>query len=187
MDNTQGSQQGNQQNNQNNANPFQNISGFPPQGAFNPPAGAGFNPGGMIPQPPVTQPPTDDNKPKYTFGKMLNDFKTNIKLPSHNLKFDEVRFLRLLAGSISLTKDEKVKIIKSLPKLSQFQIDELMKILEEEQEKFTELSEKHGEQLEKLERKHVEDWHDIEAAVVAEEKAKQDQSEADEIRKKLGL
>ena len=29
--------------------------------------------------------------------------------------------------------------------------DELMKILEEEQEKFTELSEKHGEQLEKLE------------------------------------
>ena len=71
------------------------------------------------------------------------DFITSVKIPPHpNTKFDEKKFVELLAGSISLTITEKKRIIEAIPQLSQFQIDELMKIFEEEQQKFSELEKK---------------------------------------------
>ncbi|MDB4978781.1 MAG: hypothetical protein JWM56_967, partial [Candidatus Peribacteria bacterium] len=70
----------------------------------------------------------------YRFGSIaagLNN--TNIVIPTHpETAFDEIKFLTLLRGSISLTRDEKWRIVQAIPKLSQFQIDELQKILEEE-------------------------------------------------------
>lgn len=175
----------------------QQSGGFPQMGGMTPPPGSAQGMGGMMPPPgmfqgmggmmPPPPPPVDPNKPKYSFGQVFQDFSTNIVIPAHSLKFDEKYFLRLLAGSISLTKDEKLKIIKSIPKLSQYQIDELIKILEEEQSKFKELSEKHGDQLQKLEQKHFEDWKDLEIASKAEEKSNEDKSKADDIRKSLGL
>lgn len=110
-----------------------------------------------------------------------------VKVPPHQLKFDEQYFLHLLAGSISLTRDEKTRIVESIPKLKQSQIDELIRIFEEERRKFAELGEEHVPQLEKLAKQHYEDWVDIETKQEQSSKAQEDAQKAEEIRKQLGL
>jgi len=155
-----------------------------PMGVGQPMAG-GAQPAGGTPQPPPAG--TGNSDPNYVFGIHLNDFKTNVRVPAHNLTFDELNFLKLLAGSISLTKLEKKKIVQSVPKLSQFQVDELMRILTEEKEKFIELSPKYGDQLKRLEQQHWADWQDIETEVTQSAKGQQDQQAADDIKKNLGL
>lgn len=118
-------------------------------------------------------------------SQLTND---NIAVPGHpETKFDEQNFLTLLRGSISLTRDEKWRIIQAIPKLSQFQIDELQKILDEERRKFSELSPKHLLQLMKLEQKHSDDWRDLQTLTVQEQAKEQEGEQADEIRKQLGL
>jgi hypothetical protein len=132
--------------------------------------------------------PADPGDPNYRFGEHIKDFKTTVQLPKeHSLKFEEAHFLKLLAGSISLTRDEKKKIIDSIPKLRQDQIDELIDILEEEKEKFIELSPKHSTQLKKLEQKHWAEWKYLETLHEQDQKKGEDQNKAEEIRKQLGL
>ncbi len=118
----------------------------------------------------------------------ITDFIASVKIPEHpKTKFDEKDFVELLAGSISLTMIEKKRIIEAIPQLSQFQIDELMKIFQEEKGKFAELEKKHAEQVKNLEEQHKEGFVDEKAK--AEEdaaKAKEDQ-EAEDLKKKLGL
>lgn len=125
----------------------------------------------------------------YRFGNVSVALTTeNIAVPAHpETKFDEQAFLKMLAGSISLMRDEKWRIIQAMPKLSQFQIDELVKILTEEKKKFSQLSPKHLLQLQKLEQKHSEDWKDLQSLMVQEGAKKEETAQADEIRKKLGL
>ncbi len=125
----------------------------------------------------------------YRFGSVATTLTTeHIVIPAHpETTFDDQRFLLLLAGSISLMRDEKWRIIHAIPKLSQFQIDELTKILEEEKRKFSELSPKHLLQLQKLEQKHAEEWRDLQAIMVQEGARKQEEAQADAIRKQLGL
>jgi len=132
----------------------------------------------------AAQPPFD---PNYRFGDGMKNFTTSIVLPAHNLQFDEAYFLNLLAGSISLSRDEKKKIVESTPKLRQEQVDELIRIFEEERAKFVELSAKHGAQLKKLEDQHAADWRDLEMEVKAAAQKDQEAAKADEIRKQLGL
>ncbi len=125
----------------------------------------------------------------YRFGSinatLSND---NIPVPAHpETEFDEQSFLTLLRGSISLTRDEKWRIIHAMPKLSQFQIDELQKILDEERRKFGELSPKHLLQLMKLEQKHSDDWRDLQSINVQQGAKKEEQSQMQDIRKQLGL
>jgi len=111
-----------------------------------------------------------------------------IPIPAHpNTKFDEKNFLALLAGSISLTINEKKKIIEAIPQLSQFQIDELMKIFDEEKGKFAELEKKHSEQISELEKQHAGSWQDLEAQKEEESKKEEEAQEADDIKKQLGL
>ncbi|MBP9850219.1 MAG: hypothetical protein KBC47_00840 [Candidatus Peribacteraceae bacterium] len=125
----------------------------------------------------------------YRFGtisEVLNN--DHVAIPAHGeTQFDEAKFLGLLRGSISLTRDEKWRIIQAVPKLSQFQIDELQKILEEERFKFSQLSPKHLKHLMQLEKKHSEDWKDLQALYVQQQAKQQEQSQADDIRKQLGL
>ncbi len=125
----------------------------------------------------------------YRFGAItatLNNEKINV--PVHpETKFDEQVFLTLLRGSISLTRDEKWRIIQAIPKLSQFQIDELQKILQEERAKFSQLSPKHLRHLLQLERKHGEDWKDLQSLYVQQGAKEAEKNQADEIRKQLGL
>ena len=125
----------------------------------------------------------------YRFGSITASLTNdNISVPAHpETQFDEQKFLTLLRGSISLTRDEKWRIIQAIPKLSQFQIDELQKILEEERKKFSELSPKHLLQLMKLEQKHSEDWKDLQSVTVQQGAQEEEQQKADEIRKQLGL
>ncbi|MBT4585725.1 hypothetical protein HOC67_02435, partial [Candidatus Peregrinibacteria bacterium] len=125
----------------------------------------------------------------FRFGSITQHLTNeNIPVPTHGeVQFDEQLFLGLLRGSISLTKDEKWRIIQAIPKLSQFQIDELQKILQEERNKFSLLSPKHLLQLMKLEQKHSEDWKDLQSINVQEGAKNQEQEQAEEIRKQLGL
>lgn len=125
----------------------------------------------------------------YRFGSIAVALSNDhIAMPAHpETVFDEQGFLLLLRGSISLTRDEKWRIIQAIPKLSQFQIDELQKILEEERRKFSELSPKHLLQLMKLEQKHSEDWRDLQAMYVQSQARQEEQSQMDDIRKQLGL
>ncbi len=125
---------------------------------------------------------------QFITGGDDHSFISSVTVPAHpNTQFDEKKFLELLAKSISLTKTEKQRIISSIPKLSQYQIDELMRIFEEEQKKFTELNQKHEDQLKALEEKHKTDWDDIEVQAKQKDKKKQDDEEADKLRKQMGL
>jgi len=120
--------------------------------------------------------------------QQIQDFIGSMKIPPHpNTKFDEKKFIQLLAGSISLTFTEKKRIVEAIPQLSQFQIDELIKIFEEEQQKFTELEKKHAEQLAELEKQHKESPES--AKLKAEEEAKkvEEEKKAEDIKKSLGL
>lgn len=125
----------------------------------------------------------------YRFGSIAVALTTeHVTIPVHpETTFDEQQFLKLLAGSISLMRDEKWRIIFAIPNLSQFQIDELVKILEEEKRKFAELSPKHLLQLQKLEQKHSEEWRDLQAIIVQQSARKHEEAQADAIRKQLGL
>ncbi len=125
----------------------------------------------------------------YRYGSISATLgNDNIPVPAHpETQFDEQAFLTLLRGSISLTRDEKWRIIHAIPKLSQFQIDELQKILDEERRKFGELSPKHLLQLMKLEQKHSDDWRDLQAINVQQGAKQAEQSQMEDIRKQLGL
>ncbi len=103
------------------------------------------------------------------------------------MQYDSDYFVRLLAGSISLSRDEKKRIIDSIPRLRQEQIDELTRIFEEEKLKFSMLSKKHVPQLERLADQHYREWMDIEAEVAQMAKKSHDEEQAEEIRKSLGL
>jgi len=170
MANDQDQNQGAQQN--------QNSQGNPRGGAQDPFAG------GFPPVPPAQE--EDKTPANYIIGAHLPKL-INVALPQHNLQFDEQYFLHLLAASISLSREEKVRILEAIPRLRQEQVDELIRIFEEEKRKFAELSAKHTEQLKKLEKQHWADWQDIELGQKAKEKTNEDQAKADEIRKKLGL
>jgi hypothetical protein len=125
----------------------------------------------------------------YRFASISSTLNNdNVVLPTHpETTFDEQRFLSLLRGSISLTRDEKWRIIQAVPKLSQFQIDELQKILEEEKAKFSQLSPKHLKHLMQLEKRHSEDWKDLQSIFVQNVAKEKEANQADEIRKQLGL
>lgn len=115
------------------------------------------------------------------------DFVASVKIPPHpNTKFDEQEFVRLLAGSISLTVSEKHRIVQAIPQLSQFQIDELIKIFKEEQQKFAELEKKHAEQVAELEKQHVSP-EALQTQAEEKARAERENAEADEIRKSLGI
>lgn len=138
-------------------------------------------------QPGAGGPPRPPSPPaNFQLGALLGPV-LKVKVPPHTLQFDEQYFLHLLAGSISLTKDEKKRIVESIPKLKQSQIDELVRIFEEERKKFAELGQEHVPQLEKLAQQHYQDWLDIELAQEQTSKADEDAKKAEELRKQIGL
>ena len=144
------------------------------QGGYNPYAQPGQQ-GAYPPQPEVV------TQPIGTFG-FGDDFKTKIKIPPHKLSFDENLFLKLLAGSISLTKDEKKRIIEAVPQLTQFQVDELIRILTEEKTKFAELDIKHKEQLDGLSGRHHQEWEELEAEMTSGDMKANEQAELEKAR-----
>lgn len=74
------------------------------------------------------------------------------------IKVDRERFLHLLAWSLSLSLDEKQRVIDAMPTLSQFQVDELIKVFTEEYAKFLELQKDHPGDIAKLMQQLTTEW-----------------------------
>lgn len=89
-------------------------------------------------------------------------FLTSIRLPAHRLEIDEARFLRLLAGAVSLTKTEKRRIIEAFPRLAQYQADELIEIFEEEKEEFARCGEHWQKKWERARKRRAVEWLELE-------------------------
>ena len=105
--------------------------------------------------------------------------------------FDEAKFLDLLEHSLSLSTFEKKRVIDSVSNLSQFQIDELMKVFEDERIEFRKLVATEGEIIKGLVVKAQNEWEQLKdiytEEVRAAEQARLDEQKADEIKKTLGL
>ncbi len=115
------------------------------------------------------------------------DFSTAITLEKHELSLDNTLFLFLLAGSVSISIEDKKSIVNRVPGLSQFQADELIKIFLEEKEKFNRIALNDSEEVSRLREAAKRDWNMYEEEVMETLKKENEQSKAEELRKKLGL
>lgn len=114
------------------------------------------------------------------------------KIVHHPLtQFDENKFIDLLEHSLSLSTFEKKRVIDSMSELSQFQIDELMKVFEDERVEFRKLVSTEGEIIKGLVVKAQNEWEQLKDIytdeIRAADQARADQLAADEIKKNLGL
>ena len=132
-------------------------------------------------------PPPEPRGSAYKHTDDFASFATAVAMPAHTTIFDEKYFLYLFAGSLVLSMTEKKDILGRIPQLSQFQIDELVKILEEEKQKFDLLEHEHPEQIQKMRQETKRDWDVMEMEIPKQAAAAEATNEADEIRKKLGL
>lgn len=105
--------------------------------------------------------------------------------------FDEVYFLDLLEHSLSLNVFEKKRVIDSMPNLSQFQIDELVKVFVDEREEFIKLLSTEGEAIKELVVKQKDWWSQLKDIYIQESLKKdsewQDQAKIDDLKSSLGL
>ncbi|PID70170.1 hypothetical protein CSB37_03260 [bacterium DOLZORAL124_38_8] len=111
-------------------------------------------------------------------------------IPPHpNTVFNDAEFLALLEGSISLSMEEKKRVIEAIPRLGQEQIDELIKIFNEEKVKFAELEEQYGDEVAKLKKQRENEFElakkQEENKAAEEEAAAAEAAEAEALRKKL--
>ena len=135
----------------------------------------GSNPPIPPPPPPRAKTPNDDLVPRF----MVHPLTT----------FAELNFIDLLEHSLSLSTFEKKRVIDAIPTLSQFQIDELVKVFEDERVEFRKLMPTEGEIIKGLLIKAQNEWEqlkDIYAEEVrANDKADEDNKKAEEVRKTL--
>ncbi len=110
------------------------------------------------------------------------------EIPPHpNTTFDEENFLTLLEGSISLTMEEKQRVIDAIPRLKIEQINELISIFTEEKQKFAELENEFADDVKKLKQERE---HEI---IRTEEKKEElaegenDREEAERLKREMGL
>ena len=151
------------------------------QGSTPTPAGGQFDPsvqnqaqaGGTPPSdstPPTPSAPIDPNARHGQLGTRNGHY---LVIPPHpNTQFDEDNFLTLLEGSISLTLEEKNRVIEAIPRLSIEQINELIKIFVEEKQKFSELESEFGDDVAKLKKER-------ETEIKMEENKQEEAGEAD--------
>lgn len=109
-------------------------------------------------------------------------------IPPHpNTQFDEENFLVLLEGSISLTMEEKKRVIEAIPRLSIEQINELISIFEEEKQKFAELENEFADDVAKLKAEREKEIAVTEMKQEEEGEDEQAKAEAEALKKQLGL
>ncbi len=131
---------------------------------------------------PPIPPPRPKTSNESLFGKfMIHPLTT----------FDEKNFVDLLEHSLSLSTFEKKRVIDAIPTLSQFQIDELVKVFEDERVEFRKLMPTEGEIIKGLLVKAQNEWEQLKDIYIEEEKANtranEDAIKAEEMRKALGL
>lgn len=133
---------------------------------------------------PIITPTGEDGSLPTGLGEPIDT--TSVKIPMHvGTTFDEQEFLRLLSGSISLTKTEKLKIIESLPRLSQDQINRLIEIFKEEQVKFSQLEVEHAEEISELEVQKMAEWKSVENTQAEESEKDAEARKIAELQAKL--
>ena len=140
-------------------------------------ADTGSNP--PIPPPPPPRPKTPNDSLVARF--MVHPLTT----------FEELNFIDLLEHSLSLSTFEKKRVIDAIPTLSQFQIDELIKVFEDERVEFRKLMPTEWEIIKGLVIKAQNEWEQLKdiytEEVMANAKADADAIKADEVRKTLWL
>lgn len=72
----------------------------------------------------------------------MNKKQLSIKF-DHKINVDLANFLIMLKGSLSLNLREKFRILSLMPKLSQKQVEDLLIVFLEEQQKYDELTAAH--------------------------------------------
>ena len=129
------------------------------------------------------QPSTDSNARAGQLGKRD---KHIFQIPPHpNTTFDEEYFLALLEGSISLTMEEKKRVIEAIPRLRIEQINELIAIFEEEKQKFSELEKEFADDVAKLKKERENEMVQTEVKQEEQSEAVEDEAEAEALKKKL--
>ena len=105
--------------------------------------------------------------------------------------FDEGYFLDLLENSLSLNVFEKKRVVDAIPTLSQFQIDELTKVFEDEREEFRKLLPTEGETIKEYVVKARREWvqlYDVyQQEIRIQSQSSDDQGKIDDLKKSLGL
>jgi hypothetical protein len=105
--------------------------------------------------------------------------------------FEETSFMDLLEHSLSLSTFEKKRVIDAIPTLSQFQIDELIKVFEDERVEFRKLMPTEGEIIKWLVVKAQNEWEQLKDIYTEEVKAQAsanvDAQKAEDLKKSLGL
>jgi len=140
---------------------------------------------------PQTQTSSDQSQGTSSVSNIVVDPALFLELASvHPLtQFDEKYFLDLLEHSLSLSVYEKKRVIDAIPNLSQFQIDELTKVFEDEREEFKKLLPKEGDTIKELVVKAREGWKQLFDIYVQEkkqkEKANEEQNKIDDLKKSL--
>jgi len=131
-------------------------------------------------------PPSPPPRPKTSNDDIFQRFLV------HPLTtFDEKSFMDLLEHSLSLSTFEKKRVVDAIPTLSQFQVDELVKVFEDERVEFRKLMPTEGEIIKGLVIKAQNEWEQLKDIYTEEEKANakanEDAKKAEEMRKSLGL
>ena len=106
--------------------------------------------------------PPEPRGAAYLHTSEYTNFFTVITLPNYQTKMNEKYFLFLFSKSVSLRIDEKRDMMSRIPILSQFQINGLIKILEEEKQKFDQLELLHPKHVIELRRTTMVQWFGIE-------------------------
>lgn len=99
------------------------------------------------------------------FADLDDDFYRDmllLQLPEHKLRIDEARFLRLLASSLSLTRQEKRRLIEHVPLLDQEQADQILSLFEEEVQRYRSVPPEEAKHLNFLEAVSRRDWKILE-------------------------
>ncbi len=71
------------------------------------------------------------------------------------------KFIQLLKGCLSLDTEEKQRVLEAMPGLHDFQIQELVKVFEQERHKFAELYSESPADIHRLMVLRAEEWNEI--------------------------
>ncbi len=130
--------------------------------------------------------PVQDDNQSSSEGRLPKRDTSLFIIPPHpNTVFNDVEFLDLLEGSISLTLEEKKRVVQAIPRLDQAQVNELIDIFHEEREKFSTLEKEFSQDVEKLKREREKE---LELLALQQEEANEDSGvldEAEALKRKL--
>ncbi|MCK5461211.1 hypothetical protein KAI58_04465 [Candidatus Gracilibacteria bacterium] len=129
-----------------------------------------------------------EENPSARAGQLGTRTDHIFKIPAHpNTTFDEENFLTLLEGSISLTMEEKERVIAAMPRLSMEQINELISIFEEEKQKFSELENEFAGDVQKLKDEREKEIQKVEVKKEEKSAGEDDAEKTAKIKREMGL